>query len=235
MSDVWTMVWKESRDLFAPGRMSDLIRPAIMLALIGIVLPWRAGATWLELSGLIMLLVLYVPLLIIVSYIGDTIAGERERHTLETLLASRMPDRAILAGKIIATVAYSWGLSTAAVLIGALVVNLTGKLPQPRFYPADVFAAALVLSLLVCVLAASGGVLISLRAETVRQAQQTLVVGALVLFGGSALAVRAAPADWLAGLSYDQLLLAGMGLLVVLNVILIALAVLSFQRARLIF
>ena len=54
----------------------------------------------------------------IISFIGDAIAGERERHTLETLLASRMPDRAILLGKVIAIVLYAWGMGVLSLLPG---------------------------------------------------------------------------------------------------------------------
>ena len=36
--------------------------------------------------------------------IADGIPGERERHTLETLLASRLSDRSILLGKVMAAV-----------------------------------------------------------------------------------------------------------------------------------
>ena len=40
--------------------------------------------------------------------VPDPLPRERERHTLETLLASRLSDRAILLGKIGAAVGFEW-------------------------------------------------------------------------------------------------------------------------------
>ncbi len=52
--------------------------------------------------------------------ITDSIAGERERQTLETLLASRLPDRAIVLGKIIAVTLFGWGLLLLGMIPGLL-------------------------------------------------------------------------------------------------------------------
>jgi ABC-2 type transport system permease protein len=57
--------------------------------------------------------------------LGDAIAGERERHTLETLLASRISDRAILLGKVIVTTGYAWGTALLGLLFGLFVANLS--------------------------------------------------------------------------------------------------------------
>ena len=129
------------------------------------------GPQWLDLTPIAMLLLLCIPFFIIISFIGDVIAGERERHTLETLLASRMPDRAILLGKVITTVcmAGAWAAQSVARSGFSGPVSHQGNW---MFYPLDLFLEALALSLLVSVLAASAGVLISLRVSTVRQAQQ---------------------------------------------------------------
>jgi ABC-2 type transport system permease protein len=135
--------------------------------------------------------------------VGDTIAGERERHTPETLLASRISDRAILLGKLIAIVGYAWGIVLVSLLIGVVSANLAQRLGRWIFYaPFGLLLEALALSLLTSVLAASVGVLISLRAATSRQAQQTMGVSTLVLFAALLLASRAVPAQVL--LSYSS-------------------------------
>ena len=98
-----------------------LIRPLLLIGILGIVLPWRRRAAMAgTLPPASMLVVLYIPFLFIISFIGDAIAGERERHTLETLLASRMPDRAILLGKVIVTVGYAWGMALVGLLLGVV-------------------------------------------------------------------------------------------------------------------
>jgi ABC-2 type transport system permease protein len=180
---------------------------------------------------------LLVPFATIVSFIGDAIAGERERHTLETLLASRISDRAILLGKVIVTVGYAWGIALAGLLLGAVVANLANGVGHGSwvfYHPMELFLEALILSLLVSLLATSAGVLISLRVATVRQAQQILIVGTMVFILGVLLIISLLPADLFAPLSYSQLLLIPIAVLAILDVVLLGLALVSFQRTRLI-
>src|SRR5712691_2427511 len=194
MSDILTMVWKESKDLLFQGGWKSLIRPLFVVGIMGIYLPLQFGPKWVDLTPLGMLLLLWIPFFVIISFIGDAIAGERERHTLETLLASRMPDRAILLGKVVATVLYAWGMSVLSLFVGLVLVNLFRTQGIWMFYPLDLFVDALVLSLLVGVLGASAGVLISLRVATVRQAQQILSVGTIVFVFGGIITLGAVPA-----------------------------------------
>lgn len=107
MNDICTIIWKEAKDSLLQGGRSAVIRPLLLIGIMGLLLPLQLGQAWLALSPAAMLLVLYMPFLFVSTYIGDAIAGERERHTLETLLASRISDRAILLGKIIVTVGYA--------------------------------------------------------------------------------------------------------------------------------
>src|SRR5438067_7544528 len=140
MSDILTMVWKESKDVLFQGGWRSLIRPVIVVGIIGIYLPLQLGPQWVALTPISMILLLWIPFFVIISFIGDAIAGERERHTLETLLASRMPDRAILLGKVLVTVGYAWGMNLAGLLLGLVMVNLFGGHGGWAFYhPLDVF------------------------------------------------------------------------------------------------
>ena len=234
MSDILTMVWKESKDVLFQGGWRSLIRPLFVVGIMGIYLPLQFGPQWVDLTPLGMLLLLWIPFFVIISFIGDAIAGERERHTLETLLASRMPDRAILLGKVVATVLYAWGMGVLSLLLGLVLVDLFRTQGNWMFYPLDLFVDALVLILLVSVLGASAGVLISLRVSTVRQAQQILSVGTIVFVFGSVFVLRAVPANVLSSLSYAQFLLIVMAVIAVLDAILFGLSLVSFQRSRLI-
>ena len=234
MSDIWTMMWKESKDLLFQGGWRSLIRPLFVIGIMGIYLPLQFGPQWVDLTPLGMLLLLWIPFFVIISFIGDAIAGERERHTLETLLASRMPDRAILLGKVVATVLYAWGMSVLSLLLGLVLVDLIRTQGHWMFYPLDLFVDALVLSLLVGVLGASAGVLISLKVSTVRQAQQILSIGTIVFVFGIIFVVQAVPANVVSSLSYSQFLLIVMAFIAVLDAILLGLSLVSFQRSRLI-
>ncbi len=234
MSDILTMVWKESKDLLFQGGWRSLIRPLIVVGIMGIYLPLQFGPQWVDLTPLGMLLLLWIPFFVIISFIGDAIAGERERHTLETLLASRMPDRAILLGKVVATVLYAWGMGVLSLLLGLVLVDLFRTQGNWMFYPLDLFVDALVLILLASVLGASAGVLISLRVSTVRQAQQILSIGTIVLVFGATFVLRALPTNLVSSLTYQQSLLIAVAVIAVLDAILLGLSLASFQRSRLI-
>ncbi len=226
MNDIWTMIWKETKDSLLQGGRSALIRPLLLIGILGIGFPWRLGLQWLALTPLVMGLVLYIPFIVILSFVGDAIAGERERHTLETLLASRISDRAILLGKIIVTVGYAWGTALIGLLLGLIVANLSKGQGSWEFYTHfDLFLEALALSLLASLLGVSGGVLISLRSATVRQAQH--------LVGGGVLALKAVPAQAISSLSYPQIWLIAMAVLAVLDAILLGVSLVSFRRSRL--
>ncbi|HEV2580523.1 MAG TPA: hypothetical protein VGT44_06685, partial [Ktedonobacteraceae bacterium] len=138
-----TMIWKESKDSLFQGGWRALIRPLFVIAIIGVYLPLQFGSQWVELTPLGMVLLLWVPFFVIISFIGDAIAGERERHTLETLLASRMPDRAILLGKIMATVLFAWGMSILSILLGLVLVDLFRTQGTWKFYPLNLFVDAI--------------------------------------------------------------------------------------------
>ncbi len=238
MSDLLTMMWKESKDLLFQGGWRAWIRlmPTVLLiGILGVYLPLQFGLQWLELSPIEMVVVLWIPFFVIINFIGDAIAGERERHTLETLLASRISDRAILLGKVIVTVGYAWGMALVGLLLGLVLVNLfRGHRSWAFYHPFDVFLEALALSLLTCVLGASAGVLISLRSATVRQAQLILSIGTLVLIFGGIFVLQALPASFVSSLSYSQFLLLAIVALAVLDAILLGASLVSFQRSRLI-
>ena len=235
MSDILTMVWKEWKDFLFSGVRSDFVRPLLFIAVLGIFLPLSLKQRWIELNSAPILVILYVPFMLIISFIGDAIAGERERHTLETLLASRISDRAILLGKVLVTVGFSWGTTLVGLLLGAIVVNISQGLSPWVFYtPINLFVVLLILSFLTNLLAASGGVLISLKSATVRQAGQNMILGVIIL--GLALygVAQLVPASVTASLTTSQMVLILMIILAVLDAILLAASLVSFRRSRLI-
>ncbi len=235
MSDLWTMIWKETKDSVLQGGLSALIRPLLLIGILGIGFPLRLGMQWLALTPIVVGLVLYIPFIVILSFVGDAIAGERERHTLETLLASRISDRAILLGKVIVTTGYAWGTALIGLLLGLIVANLSKGQGSWQFYThVDLLLEALALSLLASLLGVSGGVLISMRSATVRQAQQILTVATLVLVVGGVLALKALPAQTVSSLSASQIWLIVIAVLAVLDAILLGASLVSFRRSRLI-
>lgn len=235
MNDFWTIVWKETKDSVFSSRGSEFIIPVMVIVIMGIIIPWQFGPLWLSLSPAMITIVCYIPFFLTTSYIGDAVAGERERHTLETLLASRISDGAVLWGKVTMSIAYAWGLTLIGLLLGLVVANLLSGQRRWEFYhPTDIFLEMLLLSLSASLLSSSGGVLISLRAASVRQAQQTMAVGTLILLIAIVLTLKSVPSGVLKTLSESQFLLFFIGGITLLNLILVGILTTSFQRSHLI-
>lgn len=195
--DVLTVAWKEWRELlFAGGSVrGGRLSLVILLAMFGVFMPYQFGPEWLD-SPTTLFYWGWLPLMIVAGAVADSFAGERERHTLETLLASRLPDRAIVLGKAAAAVGYGWGMVLCMLALGLATINVTMKAGTPVFFPWRTVGAAAVLSLLATAMAAGAGILVSLRSPTVRQASQTLSVSILLLLFIPAFGVRALPVAW---------------------------------------
>jgi ABC-2 type transport system permease protein len=192
MSDLWTVMTKEWREYFAPGgsRRGGVVSMLIFFGIFGVLLPLQLGRSFVDSFLALFYYAITVPLSMVMGVIADAFAGERERHTLETLLASRLSDRSILLGKLGAAVGYSWGMSLLTALLAVVVANLkVGGAFQ--FYPTGTWVSILIVSLLVAVLYASLGVVLSLRAATVRQVQQALSVSFIVILLGPFLIFQA--------------------------------------------
>lgn len=235
MSDLLTMLWKESQELLFQRGWKGLILPVLLVGILGVYLPLQSGLRWLELTPIAIFTMIWIPFSVIISYIGDAIAGERERHTLESLLASRISDRAILLGKVIMTVGFGWGMGLVSLVLGLVLVNLLHADARWTFYhPIDLFLEVLLLSLLCNLLGTSAGVLISLRSATVRQAQQILGVGTLVMIFAGVLALQALPAGFIASLNSSQVMFLFIAVIAILDAILLGLSLVNFKRSRLI-
>jgi len=259
IADIWTVMRKEWREYFAgagagggTGRGRGVIGVLLIVGVVSILLALQNGTAWFDSPAPVIVNGLYLPVTILLNVIADTFAGERERHTLETLLASRLSDRAILFGKVGAAVAYGWALGLIGALVQAVIANAAGKGRNAAaaaanthtglaFYPLGTIAAIVVLGLLGALLASSAGALISLRAATTRQAQQILGFGFLVLVFVPIILFQLLPhetqasiAAALSSASPTQLVFIIVAVLLVLDLLLLGVAILRFQRTRLI-
>jgi len=239
IADVWTVMWKEWKELSRGGGRGRL-GLLLFLGVFGVFMPLQLGNGWVT-SPVMPIAAVWVSLFLVTTVVADSFAGERERHTLETLLASRLPDRAILFGKVGAAVAYGWGVTLIGLLISLVTVNVAQRSAGLLFPLASLAVGAVVLSLLGAGLAAGVGVLVSLRAASVRQAQQTMSFTLIVLTFGIGFGAQALPSEWRARLleffvatDVTDLVTIAVVILTLLNVGLLAAAKAKFQRARLI-
>lgn len=243
MSDILTVAWKEWKEVFlmrGSGWRGGIVGIALIVFVFGVFMPLQTGREWVE-SAIPLGVFSWVPFLMVSGVIADSFAGERERHTLETLLASRLSDRAILLGKVAAAIGYGWGIVLASVAVGLITINLAFGRGRVLMFDPALLAGIVLGSLLASSLAASIGVLVSLRAATVRQAAQTLSLSFMLLFFIPVFGLQALPGEtqarilqFLSGLDPTTTVLGLVAFLVLLNVILLAAAMARFQRARLI-
>ena len=238
MIDAAAVAWKEWRELLGQRGLRGKQGVVLFAAVFGIALPLQTGAAWIT-SPVTAIAWSWVPMFLVTTVIADAFAGERERHTLETLLASRLSDGAILFGKIGAAIGYAGAVTAASLVLGVVAVNLVYARGGLLLYTAPVVLAMVVLGFLGALFVAATGVLISLRSATVRQAQQTLsgtiVVLLLVLMGS----LRLMPAAWKQALGASavspvQFAIFGLAGFAALDAGLVALAMARFRRGRLI-
>ncbi len=238
--DITAILWKEWKEVLSQGGGRGRLGLLVFVGVFGIFMPLQMGRDWIE-SPSVLFYWAWVPLFLVSSVIADSFAGERERHTLETLLASRLSDRAILFGKAGAAVGYGAGLTWISLLLGLVTANLVHGQGTLLMYSLPVGAGIIALSLLGAGLAAGAGVLISLRAPSVRQAQQTLSITIMLLLFVPVFGVQALPEAWkerifgsLMAINVNQALLVAVLILGGLNVLFLAMALARFQRAKLI-
>ena len=240
MRDLWTMMWKELKELFArQGRFSGGIANFVLVLFVfGVVMPWKLGRAWVE-SPMMLLYWGWVPLTLLSNVVIDAFAGERERHTLETLLASRLPDGAILLGKLFAAVAYGLAVTACSLVLGIITVNVLVGHGTLLLYPAATLVGALVVSVLCATFIAGLGVLVSLHSASVRQASQMMGVAVLLVAFAPALAIKGLANYWKAhSLTMNPIETAmlgfiALGIFVVVDVGLIGATMMRFRRSRL--
>jgi len=241
IADILTVAWKELREMltFGDSRGRNKLSLLVILAIFGVVIPLQSGREWIT-SPISAMVWAWMPYMWVYSVVADSFAGERERHTLEALLATRLSDRAILFGKLLAALAYGFTLTWSILLVSLVTINIVVRGEGLLLFSPLMTIGALVFSILISGLSASIGVLVSLRASSVRQAQQWMSFGMLVLFLPF-MFVQFIPRVWLETLgnrliNADPVQIAVWVAVVVLvvQVVLLGIAMRLFQRSKLI-
>ena len=234
-ADIKTMLWKEFKAQFrGKTKKSSFLRPLMAPVVLAGVFPITWGADWVnEFPPLIIAFI--TPALIVGVMIPDSFAGERERHTLDTLLASRLPDRAILIGKMLPPILTGWAAALGFNLISLIMVNLAHGSGELLFYSPTILGGILFLSFLSATLMAGGGVLASLSASSAQEAAQKLMMFILV----PAMLVQIIPMlfmdhllEVIKILDGNQIMIIFGAALLIIDLILIVMAMRKFQRSE---
>ena len=235
IKDIQSMIWKESKSIFRRrASRSNLARILLAPAVLALVFPITWGPDWVdEFPPLVIAFI--APAVLVGVLIPDSFAGERERRTLGTLLASRLPDQAILLGKLIPPVLIGWFSGLLFNLLSLVILNIAHGGGTPLLYGSTNTIGILSLSFLSSTVMAGGGVLTSLRSETVQDSIQKLMTFILVpatLVLVVPLLFRDQVAALIVRLQGQQVLLVSLVFLLILDVVLWILAFARFQRSK---
>ncbi len=131
----WRLVaGKELGDLLGRIGRRPVTRTLAVVGVFGLLIPLRFSGT-ANLPAFFAVFTAFLPARLVAI---DAYAGERERGTLEALLASPLSDRAIAVGKVAAATAYGvargW-LFLAVWLASAALLRATGLAPRARRCP----------------------------------------------------------------------------------------------------
>lgn len=173
MSALLAIAWKEVRELMAGPRAAwGAAGGLLALGVIPVTLNGGAFA-----PTVLMIHLFSVPSMLSVLWAVESFAGERERATLDTLLASGIPGVSLVAGKLLVGVGGAWGVGLLAHGIARIVDHAF-----VRSGPGSPAIAPLcVLGFLMASTGGLVGTLGSLRAHTVREAMVRLLLPWLVV------------------------------------------------------
>ncbi len=127
MADLGTVLWKEAREFAGNRRFLRLFGIAVLLFGILPSLEHRtaqsAGAAALA-AVVGLAYVGFSSAIVVAQTAPDLVLHERTGHTLEYLLATRLPDAAIFVGKVLVAAAVGYGTALLTVVVQVLAANL---------------------------------------------------------------------------------------------------------------
>jgi ABC-2 type transport system permease protein len=256
--DIRVVAGKEMREIVgAGGGRRGLVRELLFVGIFGLFFPLSQAEVW-RTGSVPAVFALMIPLFLVGPHVADSFAGEKERGTLETLLATRLPDQSIYLGKIFAVVGYAWVVTLLILLASLVALNVTGagepsagleawvaQNTGPFVYPGFVWAAWAVGSIASGLLLASIGTFVSLRSKTVRAAHQAMMIPLfIIIFGGSfgipllfrmlSPETQKVLLDRIETLSAVSVVLAAVAVLLLIDMVLLVIGLRRFRRDRLI-
>jgi ABC-2 type transport system permease protein len=188
MRDAWIVLQKELLELAGErhSRRGGLVQAVIMIVLLGIVFPLNAARLWLAASPLAIIYFAMLPAVAAATVAADAFAGERERRTLETLLATPLSERSILVGKGGAAIAFALGVTALAFVCAVVTVNVTAH-PVTLFLPSGKLALGAMLGSFASASLSTGlAVVLSLNVPVARSVQQMTSLSSMALFAAIA-------------------------------------------------
>jgi ABC-2 type transport system permease protein len=190
MNDIVTVLRKEYLELFGNRHAArgPLIQSAVMLLMTGVLLPSSGAFRWMA-SPTTPLLYFMFPSALAAVIAADSFAGERERRTLETLLATPLSDAAIFVGKVASAALFAVTVTLLSLIAAVVTINL-GQHDGAFFLPPVELALGVLGSAAgASLVTAAVAVAISMRVTVARSAQQMSSMLSMAIVGAVAFAL----------------------------------------------
>jgi len=198
MSDIFAIIRKEVAEIFGDWQSfyGVFIQTAVVVVICGILAPTGDPTVWLSPGRLAMLYAMF-PSALAATFAADAFAGERERHTLPTLLATPVTDAAIFVGKVATAVSTSLVCSVLALAAGVTSTFVVGQDPLPVVGLRG-FAALLGGALTFAMVTTAFTITVSSRVKVARAAQQISTLGTVGLgfLGATVVKQLGLPPTW---------------------------------------
>jgi ABC-2 type transport system permease protein len=190
MSAIAALVKKELLEIVGDpySRRGGFIQAGVMTLVLGVLIPASTAALWQAASPAAIAYYALFPGVLAAAIAADAFAGERERRTLETLLATPLAESTILIGKVFAAVIWALTIAVLALVVGTVVVNASAG----PFVPSPLLVlGALGASLASGTFMAATATVVSMLIPAARPAQQVASLGSMVIVGGGFAAWKA--------------------------------------------
>jgi ABC-2 type transport system permease protein len=184
------LVKKELLEIFGDrqARRGGLVQGVVSILVLGVFVPGSQAGLWVRSDPGAIFFFGFLPGIAAASIAADSFAGERERHTLETLLATPLAERTILVGKIAAAVTFGFLITT----LGLIVALVTVRMASPLFAPTVIeVAGALGAGLVSALLMSAVATVVSMKVTAARSAQQITSIGSMIVMFTSLAAGKA--------------------------------------------
>jgi ABC-2 type transport system permease protein len=188
MGKIAALVKKELWESFGDrsSRRGGIIQAAVLTVGLGFLGPRASVEGWSSSAPLSIALFAFIPGVAAASMAADAFAGERERRTLETLLATPVSEGVLLVGKALASIVLGSSVGVLGLLAATETVrSITGAPFVPSF---EQTLGALGAAVASSGLMAAAAIVVSMLVPVARATQQIISVGTMVVYGALAVA-----------------------------------------------
>lgn len=173
------VIWKEWRELRQFLRDRSTIFSLVMIAVPFVLMDILSPEDWREPTSFVAPFTVLTLILCLVS-VTDAFAGERERLTLEALLATPLRSADIVLGKLVVILLFAAGTALTVLSAGQVIVafSIDGNYHFISLMP---LLAGIISGMVVAVFFISVGMVVSLKSSTVRRAEMKLTAIVFVI------------------------------------------------------